>query len=129
MTRASSAMAAVVPVARSTIESPARGRAIRLAGKREIAGFRLHHIVIPGPCLARAGPPICRQMNTYEFWIGLGERGVIDAELRWQVASQIVEDGVAGAHQVEQDLPALRLFEIERNRLLVAVERLVEIAV
>src|SRR5579863_9075776 len=58
-----------------------------------------------------------------------GQRGVIETKLDRQITAQIVEYGVGGLQQIEKDLFAVGLFEVERDRLLVAVERLEEMAV
>ena len=46
-------------------------RSVRLAGEREVAGFRLHQIVVARPVRARSAAPVGRQMRADDPRIGL----------------------------------------------------------
>src|SRR6185437_13022023 len=102
---------------------------VRLAGECEIAGFRLHEIVIAGPRRARAGAAIGREMRADDARVRLPERGISEAQALRLVAAQIVEDAVGFFCQRMEDLARGFLLEVERQAALVAVEALKEVTV
>ncbi len=106
-----------------------RRRAVGLAGQRQVARLGLHQIVVARPVRPAAVPPIGREMRADDARIGVLQRGVGHAEPRRLVAAQVVQHAVGAAHQVAQHRPALLRAQAERDRALVAVERLEEMAV
>src|SRR5580704_2479349 len=110
-------------------EASTRRRSVRFTRQRKIASFGLHQVIVAGPRGTRAGAPIRRQVHANDFPIYRRQIFVIESELDRQIAAQIVERGVGGSREVEKDLFAIGLLEVERNRFLVAVERLVEVTV
>src|SRR3970040_1948957 len=68
-------------------------------------------------------------MDADDAWIHLLQLGVGEAELRRQVAAQVVELALGAAREVAQHRARLGLRQVERDRALVAVEGLEELAV
>ena len=68
-------------------------------------------------------------MRADELGIELGELRVGHAEPLGLVAAQVVEGGVRRAHQCVQHAGRLRVLQVQRQALLVAVEGLEEMAV
>src|SRR6188768_2191036 len=91
--------------------------------------FRLHEVVVAGPRRAGAFPPVCREVRADDVWLYVLECFVGDAELRGQVAAQIVEDAVGRSHERVENLLPARVLQIESDALLVAIESLKELAV
>src|SRR5262249_10743156 len=69
------------------------------------------------------------EMHAHDLRVDVSQLRIRDAELHRQVAAQVVEHGVAALDELAEDLLALRVFQIEAEAALVAVERLVEVAV
>ncbi len=53
---------------------------------------------------------------------------MVEAELRRQVTAQVVQDGIGLRHQPAEDLAAFLGLQVQRQRALVAVERVEELA-
>ena len=68
-------------------------------------------------------------MRANDLWIRGRKLGVRDSELFGLVAAQVAHQAVGGLRQPMQDLFPARVLQVERQRLLVPVQRLEEMAV
>ena len=96
---------------------------------RQIAGLRLHQIVVARPGLALTVAAVGREMRADDPGVDLAELRVGESELLRLVAAQVVEGRIRRAHEPVQNLFCPRVLEVERDALLVAVEGLEEVAV
>ena len=68
------------------------------------------------PVAAEAGDRAIDQRR-----VGCGEHVVAKAQLLERVAPEVFDEDIGGAHHAQQDLPALRPLEIERDAALAAI--------
>ncbi len=103
-----------------------RRRRTGLAGQREIAGLRLHEIVVARPGGARAFASVRRQKGADDLRIDRPQRGVSEPELRRHVAAKVAGDRIRRFDERMEDFLALRSREVERQAPLVPIDALKE---
>jgi hypothetical protein len=107
-------------------EPALRRRPVGLAREAHPPGEPLHHVVVAALVGPRPGHPEAGERAAHDARIHLREVLVRDAKPLRMVAAQVRVDGVDRANEVLHDRPRLRVAEVERDALLVPVERLEE---
>src|SRR5581483_6136539 len=103
-----------------------RRRPFRVAREAHPAGEALHHVVVAALLRARPGHAEPGQRAAHDARVDVPERVVGEAETRRLVAAQVRVDDVHRAHEVLEDRAGVRVAQVERDRLLVAIEGLEE---
>ncbi len=99
-------------------------RPVGLAGDRHVPGVALDQVVVGGLGGARAGHAEARERAADDRRVDRAERLVGEPELRRKIAPQVVVDPVRDADEIVEHRPGLRMAQVERQRLLAAVEGL-----
>ena len=105
------------------------GWALGLAGERKEPRLGLHEVVETRPVTALAFASIGGDMGAHDLRIGGREVRVGEAELGGLITAQVVHEGVRRGNQSVQHRLAVRVFQIERQGTLVAIERLEDVRV
>src|SRR5207249_3092491 len=98
------------------------GRAVVAAGRAHDAAHALRDQVVAAAIRVRARPTEARDRAIDQPGIDRGERLVIDAETPGHAGAIVLDEHVRRRHEALQHGDAVRLFEIEHERALVAVD-------